>query len=217
MEPLQGEGGIISVTPEFVQGARELCDAHKALLIFDEVQSGVGRTGNFYAYMGLGVTPDILTTAKGLGGGFPIAAMLTTSEIGKSLAVGTHGTTYGGNPLGCAVAGAVIDIVNDPELLAGVRKKHDLFVAGLQEINKTFGIFSDIRGQGLLLGGALNEPWHDKARDLLKGALEEGVMVLVAGPSVIRLAPSLIIPDELIEEGLARFERAVSNWVNLVI
>jgi acetylornithine/N-succinyldiaminopimelate aminotransferase len=120
LEPLQGEGGIISPTAEFITGVRELCDKHNALLIFDEVQSGVGRTGHLYAYQGLGVTPDILTTAKALGGGFPIAAMLTTTKIAQHLKIGTHGSTYGGNPLACAVVEAAFDTVNSPEVLAGV-------------------------------------------------------------------------------------------------
>src|SRR4029077_5406290 len=117
LEPVQGEGGILPADPEFVKGARALCDKHKALLIFDEIQTGVGRTGNLYAYMDLGVTPDILTSAKGLGGGFPIGAMLTTAALAQSLPFGTHGSTYGGNPLACAVAEAVLDTVNDPVLL----------------------------------------------------------------------------------------------------
>jgi hypothetical protein len=125
LEPVLGESGVVSATPEFLEGVRALCDQHRALLIFDEVQCGNGRTGHLYAYMGYGVTPDILTTAKGLGGGFPISAMLTTSTIAASLNVGSHGTTYGGNPLGCAVAGAALESAGDPALLAGVRRKHE--------------------------------------------------------------------------------------------
>jgi acetylornithine/N-succinyldiaminopimelate aminotransferase len=127
MEPLQGEGGIIPPTPEFAQAVRELCDKHNALLIFDEVQTGNGRTGHFYAYQGLGVTPDVLSTAKSLGGGFPIGAMLTTAELAEHMKVGTHGSTYGGNPLGCAVAEAVVDLVSKPETLAGVLEREALF------------------------------------------------------------------------------------------
>ena len=214
LEPILGESGVISATREFLQGVRELCDRHRALLIFDEVQSGNGRTGHLYAYMGYGVTPDILTTAKGLGGGFPISAMLTTTTIAKSLNVGSHGTTYGGNPLGCAVAGAALELLSDPELLAGVRHKHEVFMAGLRRINGHFGIFRELRGKGLLLGCELTEPWHGRSRDFIKAALEQGLLVLVAGPDVIRLAPSLIIPDELIEEGLNRFERAIARLLS---
>ena len=211
LEPVQGEGGVTRATAEFLQGVRELCDRHRALLIFDEVQCGNGRSGYLYAYMGYGITPDILTTAKGLGGGFPISAMLTTSPIANSLSVGSHGTTYGGNPLGCAVAGAVLDLISDPERLAGVRRKHEVYMAGLRQINERFGLFRELRGMGLLLGCELVEAWHGRSRDFIKAALDEGVLVLVAGPDVIRLAPSLIIPDDLIEEGLNRFERAIAR------
>ena len=214
LEPVQGEGGVTSATPEFLQGVRELCDQHQALLIFDEVQCGTGRSGYLYAYMGFGVTPDILTTAKGLGGGFPISAMLTTAAIAQSLNVGSHGTTYGGNPLGCAVAGAVLDLISDPELLTGVRRKHEVFMAGLRQINQRFGIFQELRGMGLLLGCELTETWRGRSRDFIKAALDQGLLVLVAGPDVIRLAPSLLIPDEVIEDGLQRFEQAIAHLVS---
>jgi len=209
MEPIQGEGGLLVPSQRFVEGVRALCDKHQALLIFDEVQSGVGRTGELYAYMGLGITPDILTTAKGLGGGFPIGAMLTTEKVGASFVVGTHGSTYGGNPLACAVAQAVLDIVAEPELLASVQSKHERMKAGLEAIAQRHGVFDEIRGRGLWLGCATSEPWHGKARDFLNAAQREGLFILVAGPDVVRLAPSLIIPDELMDEGLKRLERAV--------
>ncbi|MBE2294437.1 MAG: aspartate aminotransferase family protein [Phycisphaerales bacterium] len=214
LEPILGESGVISATPEFLREVREQCNQHQALLIFDEVQCGNGRTGHLYAYMGYGVTPDILTTAKGLGGGFPISAMLTTAAIAASLGAGSHGTTYGGNPLGCAVAGAALDLISDPELLAGVHHKHTVFMTGLRRINQQFGVFRELRGQGLLIGCELAEPWRERSRDFLKAALEEGLLVLVAGPDVIRLAPSLIIPDELIEQGLARLERAIAQTLS---
>ena len=214
MEPLQGEGGIISPEPDFVKGVRELCDKHNALLIFDEVQSGVGRTGQLYAYMGLGVTPDILTTAKSLGGGFPIGAMLTTEAIAAHLKPGTHGSTYGGNPLACAIAEKALDIVNTPEVLGGVEAKEALYRELLGKINDKYNVFSEIRGKGMLLGCALNEQFAGRARDFLVTSANEKLMVLVAGVNVVRFAPSLIIPDEDIKEGLARFERAVAAVVN---
>src|SRR5690554_5517905 len=184
MEPLQGEGGVISPDVDFVKGVRALCDKYNALLIFDEVQTGFGRTGSLYAYQQLGVTPDILASAKALGGGFPIGAMLTTTAIAEHLKPGTHGSTYGGNPLACAVAEAVFDVVNTNEVLAGVKEREQLFKTKLQEINQKYGIFKDIRGQGLLLGAELNEKFAGKARDFLNAAADEGAMVLVAGPSV---------------------------------
>ena len=214
MEPLQGEGGIISPDPDFVKGVRELCDKHNALLIFDEVQSGVGRTGKLYAYMGLGVTPDILTTAKSLGGGFPIGAMLTTAEIAAHLKAGTHGSTYGGNPLACAVAEAALDVVNTPEVLNGVIEKENLFRELLGEINAKYNVFEEIRGQGLLLGAALNKDYEGRARDFLVASANEKLMCLVAGANVVRFAPSLIISEEEIRDGMARFERAVASVVN---
>ncbi|MBK8184149.1 MAG: aspartate aminotransferase family protein [Candidatus Competibacteraceae bacterium] len=211
LEPVQGEGGVTSATPAFLRGVRELCDRHRALLIFDEVQCGNGRTGHLYAYMGYDVTPDILTTAKGLGGGFPISAMLTTSTIAASLTVGSHGTTYGGNPLACAVAEAALELLSAPSLLAEVRAKHEVFMAGLERLNQRFGVFRELRGKGLLLGCELAEPWRGRSRDFVRAALAEGLLVLVAGPDVVRLAPALIISDPMIEEGLQRFARAIER------
>jgi len=213
LEPLKGEGGIITPTAEFIQGVAALCKKHNALMIFDEVQSGVGRTGELYAYMGLGVVPDILTTAKALGGGFPIGAMLTTTAIAKHLVVGTHGSTYGGNPLACAVGIAAFDTVNTPEVLNGVKKREQLFREGLQAINAKYDVFSEIRGQGLLIGAALNDKYQGKARDFMLAAADEGLMMLVAGYSVIRMTPSLVIPEADIAESLKRFEKAVAKMV----
>ncbi|WNC69066.1 aspartate aminotransferase family protein [Thalassotalea nanhaiensis] len=213
MEPLQGEGGIISPTNDFIQGVRDLCDQHNALLVFDEVQTGVGRTGDLYAYMGLNVTPDILTTAKALGGGFPIGAMLTTTEIAKHLKIGTHGSTYGGNPLACAVAEAAFDTVNDPAVLAAVLSKATLFKDGLNKINDKYNVFKEIRGKGLLIGAVLTDDYQGRAKEFLNAAMSEGLMSLVAGASIVRFAPSLVIPDADIAEGLLRFEKAVANIV----
>ncbi|MCQ8820525.1 aspartate aminotransferase family protein [Pseudoalteromonas agarivorans] len=214
MEPLQGEGGIISPTDEFAKKVRELCTKHNALLIFDEVQTGVGRTGDLYAYEGLGVVPDILTTAKALGGGFPIGAMITRTHIAEHLKVGTHGSTYGGNPLACAVAEAAFDTVNTPDVLNGVKEREQLFRDGLNAINEKYNVFSEVRGKGLLIGAVLNEKFEGRARDFLVASANNGLMNLVAGVNVIRFTPSLVIPFEDIKEGLARFEKAVSDVVN---
>ncbi|HBC3482416.1 TPA: aspartate aminotransferase family protein [Vibrio parahaemolyticus] len=213
MEPLQGEGGIVPPTPEFAQAVRELCDKHNALLIFDEVQTGNGRTGHFYAYQGLGITPDILSTAKSLGGGFPIGAMLTTAKLAEHLKVGTHGSTYGGNPLACAVAEAVVNEVTKPEVLAGVLEREALFRAGLEKINAKYNLFSEVRGKGLLLGAALNEEWQGRARDVLVAAGKQGLLVLVAGANVVRFTPSLVITQQEIEEGLAKLDIAIATLV----
>ncbi|HFG2430508.1 TPA: aspartate aminotransferase family protein [Vibrio cholerae] len=211
MEPLQGEGGIVSPSAEFVQAVRELCDKHNALLIFDEVQTGNGRTGDFYAYQGIGVTPDILATAKSLGGGFPIGAMLTTAKIAEHMKVGVHGSTYGGNPLACAVAEAVVDFVAQPEILAGVKQREQWMRAELEKINQKYHLFKEIRGKGLLLGAALNDEWQGRARDILVAAGTQGLMVLVAGASVVRFTPSLIISQQEIEEGMARLDKAIAT------
>jgi len=213
IEPLQGEGGIVSPTDEFIKGVRELCNEHNALLIFDEVQTGAGRLGPLYAYMDLGVTPDILTSAKGLGGGIPIGAMLTTTDIAKHLKIGTHGSTYGGNPLACAVSEAVIDVINTPEVQEGVKAKAQIYIDGLNAINAKYNVFKEIRGKGLLIGAVLNNDYQGKAKDFLIAAMAEGVMTLIAGANIVRFAPSLVIPDEDIIEGLARFEKAIAKIV----
>ena len=211
VEPIQGEGGVTAATPEFLQGLRDLCDQHQALLVFDEVQCGMGRTGSLFAYMHYGVTPDILTSAKALGGGFPISAMLTTHDIASAFHAGSHGSTYGGNPLACAVGGAAFDLINTPEVLDGVTAKRELFVEHLQQIDARFDLFSDIRGMGLLIGAELKPQYHGKARDFLYAAAEAGVMVLNAGPDVMRFVPSLVIDDSDIAEGMTRFAKAVER------
>ncbi len=214
MEPIQGEGGITPVDAGFLKGVRELCDQHQALLVFDEVQSGMGRSGKLFAYMHYGVTPDILTTAKALGGGFPVSAMLTTEEIASVMQVGTHGTTYGGNPLACAVAEAALDVINTPEVLSGIEQRHALYVQALQHIGDKYGIFTAIRGMGLLIGAELKPHYHGRARDFLTAAAARGLMILNAGPNVIRFAPSLVVELQDIEAGMALFELAVQDVIN---
>ncbi|PWS18656.1 bifunctional succinylornithine transaminase/acetylornithine transaminase [Klebsiella pneumoniae] len=214
VEPIQGEGGVTAATPAFLQGLRELCDQHQALLVFDEVQCGMGRTGSLFAYMRYGVTPDILTSAKALGGGFPVSAMLTTHEIASAFHAGSHGSTYGGNPLACAVANAAFDLINTPAVLDGVSAKRELFVKHLQRLDAEFDLFSDIRGMGLLIGAELKPQHKGRARDFLYAAADAGVMVLNAGPDVMRFVPSLIIDEQDITEGMARFAQAVAKVIN---
>ncbi|MFG1174864.1 aspartate aminotransferase family protein [Erwiniaceae bacterium CAU 1747] len=211
VEPIQGEGGVTPATQEFMQGLRQLCDKHNALLVLDEVQSGMGRSGKLFTYEHYGVKPDIVTTAKALGGGFPVSAMLTTNEIASVMAPGVHGTTYGGNPLACAVAEAALDIINTPEVLNGVAQRRQLFVDALQALDARLDLFSDIRGMGLLIGAELKPHHADKARDILNAAAAEGVMVLVAGTGVMRFAPSLVIEPADITEGMKRFAAAVEK------
>ena len=211
LEPIQGEGGVLPADKAYLEGARELCNAHNALLVFDEVQSGMGRTGELFAYMNYGVVPDILSSAKSLGGGFPIAAMLTTTELAKHFAPGTHGTTYGGNPLACAVGEAVLDIVNTRQTLDGVKARSEQFKTRLLALGKQYGLFEQVRGMGLLLGCVLNAEWVGKAKQVLDAATAEGLMIMQAGPDVVRLAPSRVVAEADIEEGLARFERALGK------
>lgn len=211
VEPIQGEGGVTAATSEFMAGLRELCDRHRALLVFDEVQCGMGRTGHLYSYMYYGVTPDILTSAKALGGGFPVSAVLTTEDIASAFHVGSHGSTYGGNPLACAVAEAAFDIIHTPKLLDGVHVRRTQFVQALEAINRQYHVFSEIRGMGLLIGAGLLPVYRGRARDILIAAAKAGVMVLNAGPDVLRLAPALNIESDEIALGMGRLAEAISS------
>ncbi|HSW12638.1 MAG TPA: aspartate aminotransferase family protein [Solimonas sp.] len=211
LEPVQGEGGVTPATEAFLKGVRELCEKHNALLVFDEVQTGNGRCGSLYAYMELGVTPDILTTAKGLGGGFPVGAMLTTAKLAETLAFGTHGSTYGGNPLACAVAGAALEEIVKPETVANVRARGDQLRKGLEAIGRRYSLFDGVRGMGLLLGAPLAEAWKGRAKDIVNAGLRHGVWLLVAGPDVMRFAPALTISEADMAEGLKRLEAACAE------
>jgi succinylornithine aminotransferase len=211
VEPVQGEGGVIPADPAFLKGLRDACDQHGALLIFDEVQTGVGRTGTFYAYMQYGVTPDILTSAKALGNGFPIGVMLTTNEIAAHFKVGVHGTTYGGNPLGASIADKVVELISDPKLLEGVNTRSEAIKAHLHRINEQHGMFKEVRGRGLLIGAELSDAYKDRAKDVLNAAAAQGVIMLIAGPNVLRFAPSLVMPIDDLHEGFARIGRAVEQ------
>jgi len=211
VEPVQGESGVLPATPEFLRGLRELCTQHDALLIFDEVQSGAGRTGPLFAYMDCGVTPDILSSAKGLGGGFPMGAMLTTEKIAKSFTVGAHGSTFGGNALACSVALAVLDIVTATTTRTNIVARTAQLRAGIEAINGKYNIFSDIRASGLWFGCELIPAWHGRAKDFSKAAEKRGLMILIAGTNVLRLAPSLLITAEDVELGLQRLDAVIAD------
>ncbi len=213
VEPMQGEGGVIPAHREFLVALRNACDKHNAVLIFDEVQTGVGRTGKLYAYMGYGVTPDVLSTAKALGGGFPIGGILTTDKFAPALSLGTHGTTYGGNPLAATAANTVLSIVDQEEFLGEVNARHDQFISSLTALNQTLGVFKDIRGMGLLIGCELNEAYQGQAKKLSNLCAEHGVIVLIAGPNVVRFAPALNISPEEVETGLMRFRQALDAFL----
>ncbi|OAT51206.1 acetylornithine aminotransferase/N-succinyl-L,L-diaminopimelate aminotransferase [Proteus hauseri ATCC 700826] len=215
LEPVQGEGGVTPATAEFMRGLRELCDKHQALLVLDEVQTGMGRTGKLFAYMNYDVMPDIITTAKALGSGFPLSAMLTTQEIASVMGVGTHGTTYGGNPLACAVGNVAFDLINTPALLEGVQTRYQWIVDELTAINQSYSVFTQIRGQGLLIGAELAPKYAGKAKVLLGLAAQHGLMMLNAGPDVMRFTPSLIITQEELQEGMAALKVAVAEFVKI--
>ena len=203
VEPIIGEGGVMPADPQFLQVLRELCDKHEATLIFDEVQTGAGRTGQLYAYQHYNVVPDILTSAKGLGGGFPIGAMLAKEAWAQVFQPGTHGTTFGGNPLAATVANSVLAQM-DSALLAGVGERHTLIVDKLNALNAKYDLFSAVRGMGLLIGAELASHLRGKAKALTNLAAEEGLIALIAGPDVLRFAPALNIPLADIDEAFVR-------------
>lgn len=214
VEPVQGEGGVMPATKEYLQALRALCDQHNALLIFDEVQCGMGRTGDLFAYIGYGVTPDILTSAKALGNGYPVGAMLTTDAIASTFVVGTHGTTYGGNPLAATVALKVLETIQAPEFLARVRQASQNLVAALQAIIADYpAVFSEVRGSGLMLGMVLSEQYRGRAKEIVKEAEAAGLMLLIAGPDVLRLLPALIVSDAQIDEAASLLRRALDAFL----
>ncbi|WP_288431422.1 aspartate aminotransferase family protein [uncultured Agrobacterium sp.] len=205
IEPIQGEGGIRVVEPEFLRTLRALCEEHGLLLIFDEVQTGVGRTGKFFAYEWSGVTPDIMAVAKGIGGGFPFGACLATAEAASGMTAGVHGTTYGGNPLAMAAGNAVLDIVLGDGFIQHVRDVALVFRQGLASLKDRYpDVIEEIRGEGLLLGIKAKVP----SGDLLQAMRAEHLLGVPAGDNVIRLLPPLVVTAQEAREGLARVEKA---------
>ncbi len=205
VEPIQGEGGVRTLAPAALAALRALADRHGLLLVLDEVQTGMGRTGTLFAYERAGIEPDILAAAKGLGGGFPVGAVLATAEAAKGMTAGTHGSTFGGNPLAMAVANAVLDVVLAPGFLDAVRAKSLRLKQGLAGLSDRFPtIVEDVRGEGLLMGLKLRPP----AADAIKAAAAERLLVVGAAENVIRILPPLIVEDQEIGEGLERLARA---------
>jgi len=206
IEPIQGEGGVRLVPSLFLRELRELCDKHGLLLVFDEVQTGIGRTGKFFAYQWSGVTPDVMTVAKGIGGGFPVGACLATAEAAKGMTPGTHGSTFGGNPLAMAVAKAVVDIVSDPEFLDAVRRKGLYLKQRLASVVDSHpAVAAEVRGEGLLVGVRCLVP----SPDVVVAAREAGLLTANAGDNVVRLLPPLIVTDGEIDEAIARLDAAL--------
>ena len=212
LEPVQGEGGVLPAAPGFVQRVRELCDQYNALLVLDEIQSGMGRTGTLFAYVQDGAKPDIVTLAKALGCGFPIGAMLAGPKVAEVMQFGAHGTTFGGNPLAAAVARVALRKLSSPELQANVSRQSQALRDGLARINASLSLFDEVRGRGLMLGAVLNEANKGNAGAILDHAAAHGLLLLQAGPDVLRFVPALNISDEDLAEGLARLEAALRSF-----
>ena len=209
IEPVQGEAGVVPAKQEFLLGVRDLCTQNGVLLIMDEVQSGVGRMGHLFGYMAFDIEPDILTSAKGLGGGIPIGATLTKNDIASSMSVGSHGSTFGGNPMACAVADKVIEIVSNPNFLQEVKEKETLLVNKLEDVSKKHQAFREIRSSGLWIGCELNN--NGEVNELLDRCYESGLIAVSAGTSTLRFAPALNISEDEISEGIERLEDALSS------
>ena len=208
IEPVQGEAGVFEVDKDFLKSLRELCDENETLLIMDEVQSGIGRMGHLFGYMKYDIEPDILTSAKGLGGGIPIGATLTKNDIAPSLSTGTHGSTFGGNPIACAVANKVIQIVSDPTFLNEVQQKEELIMGSLSDIAVKTKAFSDMRSSGLWICCDIKQI---DAFDLLNKCYENGLILVTAGNKALRFAPALNISEDEIQQGLDGLTKALNQ------
>ncbi len=210
LEPVQGEGGIRSVSEEFLNTAAQLCNAHDALLICDEIQSGMGRTGKLFAYQWVSaVVPDIVTVAKALGAGMPIGATLLGTKVANTLRLGSHGSTFGGNPLACAVASVVLDVLHRDDLFAQISRKGELLKVGLFAMGERTGAFQEVRARGMMIGAELAPSHAGLAGEILKTCLANGLLVLQAGDQVVRLLPPYVINDSEIQSGLQRLEQAL--------
>eukprot|EP00567_Pseudictyota_dubia_P014387 CAMPEP_0197444722 /NCGR_PEP_ID=MMETSP1175-20131217/10137_1 /TAXON_ID=1003142 /ORGANISM="Triceratium dubium, Strain CCMP147" /LENGTH=469 /DNA_ID=CAMNT_0042975561 /DNA_START=79 /DNA_END=1488 /DNA_ORIENTATION=+ len=212
MEPLQGEGGIIPGDPAFFAAARKLCDDTGALLLCDEVQVGMGRTGTLWGYENVGVEPDVFTSAKALGGGVPIGAMMARGEAANVLSPGTHASTYGGNPLACAAGVAVATYIAENDVLDNVRERGEQLSEGLASIGEKYpSILGGVRGWGLLKGVEVKEDAGCTAGELVGDAMKEGLLLVPAGPNVVRFVPPLVVTEEEVDKALERFEKAVEK------
>ncbi|MCB1364617.1 MAG: aspartate aminotransferase family protein [Rhodobacteraceae bacterium] len=208
VEPVQGEGGIRPLPDQCLKGMRDLCDEHGVLLILDEVQCGMGRTGRLFAHEWAGIEPDIMMVAKGIGGGFPLGAVLATEAAAAGMTAGTHGSTYGGNPLGCAVGCAVMDILADPQFLAGVNRRAGSLRQKLEGLVAAHpDVFEEVRGLGLMLGLKCRVP----NAELVAAGHAEQLITVPAADNVIRLLPPLVITEDEIAEGVARLDRAAAR------
>lgn len=213
LEPIQGEGGIIKADDAFLVKVRELCDKHHAALIFDEVQTGVARSGTLYAYEQTPVKPDILTSAKGLASGLPIGAVLTYDNFAKHFVPGTHGSTFGGNALACSVGCYVLDKVSDKKFLENVKATSEYIKAAIKKVDEKHHVFDDIRGEGLLMGLVLNKKYSGKSGALQKECFKHKLLTLTAHGDVLRLAPALNIKKSVVDEAMKLLDKALTGFV----
>ena len=214
VEPVQGEGGIFPAAPGFLAHLRKLCDQHNALLIVDEVQCGMGRTGKLFAHEWSEIEPDIMTLAKALGGGLPIGAMLAGPKVAQVMQPGSHGSTFGGNPVACAVARVVLKKMSDPALMIRVQQVSERVAARLKQIGEARQLFSEVRAAGMMIGAQLREPFANKGGAIMAAGIDHGVLLLTAGADVVRLLPPLNVSDEELEVGLQRLEAAVMAGID---
>ncbi|MEP7044706.1 MAG: acetylornithine/succinylornithine family transaminase [Dokdonella sp.] len=213
IEPVQGEGGVQPAAAGFLQQARALCDRHDALLVLDEIQCGMGRTGSLFAHTQDNVTPDIVTLAKALGCGFPIGAMLAGPKVAEVMQFGAHGTTFGGNPMGAAVARVALRKLGSPAVLANVARQAQALRDGIEAINADLNLFTHVRGRGLMLGAVLADAYQGRAGEILDHAAAHGLLLLQAGPDVLRLVPPLTLTDAEASEGLRRLALALRSFL----
>jgi acetylornithine/N-succinyldiaminopimelate aminotransferase len=213
LEPVQGEGGVMPAALGYLQAVRALCDRHDALLVLDEIQCGMGRTGALFAHWEDGVVPDIVTLAKALGGGFPIGALLAGPKVAQAMQFGAHGTTFGGNPLAAAVARVALRRLASDEIAANVAKQSQAIRDGLEAMDRDLGLFAQVRGRGLMLGAVLKPEHAGKAGAIGDLAAAHGLLLLQAGQDVLRFVPALNISDEDIADGLSRLRKALEAFV----
>ena len=212
LEPVQGEGGVTPAAADFIKRVRELCDAHDALLVLDEIQCGMGRTGTLFAHVQDGVVPDIVTLAKALGCGFPIGAMLAGPKVAQVMQYGAHGTTFGGNPMAAAVARVALRKLGSSDVLGNVARQSVALRAGLQAIDAELHLFAEFRGRGLMLGAVLADAYKGRAGEILDHAAAHGLLVLQAGPDVLRFVPPLTMSDDELADGLQRLAQALRDF-----
>jgi acetylornithine/N-succinyldiaminopimelate aminotransferase len=212
LEPVQGEGGVMPAEPGFLKKVRELCDTHAALMVLDEIQCGMGRTGTLFAHTHDHVTPDIVTLAKALGAGFPIGAMLVGPKVSEVMQFGAHGTTFGGNPMAAAVARVALAKIASPAVMLNVERQANDIRTGLNKLNHEFHLFSEIRGRGLMIGAVLDDAYKGRAGEILDLAAAHGLLILQAGPDVLRIVPPLTITDEETAEGLERLHASLTAF-----